>query len=317
MAAPRFHGIIPPLVTPLDEQGQVDLAGLERLVERLIAGGVHGLFVLGTTGEGPSLTQNLQQLVVSAVCDQASGRLPVLVGITNTVWAHSLEVADAAFAAGAAAVVLAPPYYLPMTQAELIGYTERLVDRLPLPVMLYNMPSCCKTWFDVETVRRLSQHPQVLGLKDSSGDLSYLQRVVAKMSDRPDFALFVGPEEMLVAAMRVGAGGGVNGGASMFPRLYVQMYQAAVRGDWPEAERLQQLVLLVGQAMYSASEGPSRIIKGIKTGLELLGVCQDHMAEPFQRHDQRGRELIRQQWPRLRAALGTLASVAPEDARTR
>ncbi len=236
MAAPAFHGIIPPLVTPLDEQGQIDLVGLERLVERLIASGVHGLFVLGTTGEGPSLPQYAQQQVVAAVCDQVTGRLPVFVGITNTVWAHSIEIADAAYAAGAAAVVVAPPYYLPLTQSELISYIERLAERSPLPIMLYNMPGCCKTWFDVDTVRQLSSLPTVVGLKDSSGDLDYLQRVTRSVTSRPDFALFVGPEEILVSAMRLGAHGGVHGGANLFPRLYVQTYSAAACGDWTEAE---------------------------------------------------------------------------------
>jgi 4-hydroxy-tetrahydrodipicolinate synthase len=313
MGAPRFQGVIPPLVTPLDDQQQVDFSGLERLVERLIVGGVQGLFVVGTTGEGPSLTQSAQQQIVSAVCDQASGRLPVLVGITNTVFAHSLEIAEAAYAAGSSAVVLAPPYYLPLTQSELIGYTLRLVDRLPLPVMLYNMPGCCKTWFDVETVLRLSEVPEVLGLKDSSGDLDYLQRAIAAVSQRPDFAFFVGPEEILVEAMRLGAHGGVHGGANVFPRLYVAMYHAAAAGDWDEAERIQKLVLEFGTAIYSASEGPSRIIKGIKTALDLLGVCQDQMAEPLTRHLPEARKQIQKHLQQLQSQLGPLAKASLDD----
>jgi dihydrodipicolinate synthase/N-acetylneuraminate lyase len=309
MDSPPFHGIIPPLVTPLDERRQVDLGGLDRLVERLVTAPVHGLFVLGTTGEGPSLTQPAQQTVVSAVCDQVAGRLPVLVGITNPVVAHSLEIAEAAYSAGASAVVFAPPYYFPMSQAELLDYSQQLVARLPLPVMLYNMPGCCKTWFDVETVGQLSQIPQVLGLKDSSGDLDFLKCVVERVAERNDFALFVGPEEILVSAMRIGAHGGVHGGANMFPRLYTEMYRTAAVGDWSEAERLQQAVLTVSQSIYTASEGPSRIIKGIKTVLDLLGICSDQMAEPFRRHDESSREQIRIHLDRLLAELGTLAQV--------
>jgi 4-hydroxy-tetrahydrodipicolinate synthase len=303
---PVFHGIIPPLVTPLDEHRQIDLAGLERLVERLVAAPVHGLFVLGTTGEGPSLTQAAQQQIVSAVCDQVAGRLPVLVGITNTVVAHSLEIAEAAYSAGAAAVVVAPPYYLPMTQAELLEYSQQLVARLPLPVMLYNMPSCCKTWFEVETVGRLSQMPQVLGLKDSSGDLDFLRRVVKRVAGRSDFALFVGPEEMLVQAMQAGAHGGVHGGANMFPQLYTEMYRTAAAGEWSEAVRLQELVLAVSQAVYTASDGPSRIIKGIKSVLDRLGICTDQMAEPFQRHDDTARQMIHNRLTPLLAELRRL-----------
>jgi 4-hydroxy-tetrahydrodipicolinate synthase len=307
MSAPAFQGIIPPLVTPLDDQQHLDFGGLERLVERLVGGGVHGLFILGTTGEGPSLPLTLQQQMIAAVCDQTSGRLPVFVGITNTVAAYSLEIAEAAYAAGATALVLAPPYYLTLTQTELFDYTTRLVDRLPLPLMLYNMPSCCKTWFDVETVCQLSRMPQVLGLKDSSGDLTYLRRVGAGLVQRPDFALFVGPEEILVEAMRVGAHGGVHGGANMFPRLYVSMYQAAASGNWQEADRLQQAVLSISQSIYTASDGPSAIIKGIKTALDLMGVCSDQLAEPLARHSASAREQIRDNLDRLMSQLGPLA----------
>ena len=285
MTSPAFHGIIPPLVTPLDEQGQVDLVGLERLVERLIDGKVQGLFVLGTTGEGPSLPQTAQQQVVSAVCDQVSGRLPVLVGITNTVWAHSLEVADAAYAAGAAAVVLAPPYYLPMTQAELLGYTQRLVDRSPLPVMLYNMPGCCKTWYEVETVCRLSELPRCLGVERQFGrfGLSAASRGRRRRS-RPDFALFVGPEEILVSAMRLGAHGGVHGGANMFPRLYVAdvpSCRAAAIGPKPN---------VCSNWCYTFRSPSTRSVKarrGSSRGSRRRWTCwasvRTHMAEPF--HD--------------------------------
>jgi 4-hydroxy-tetrahydrodipicolinate synthase len=261
---------------------------------------------LGTTGEGPSLPQSLQHQVVAAVCDQASGRLPVFVGITNTVVAYTLEIAEAAYAAGATALVLAPPYYLTLTQAELLDYTRQLIERLPLPLMLYNMPSCCKTWFEVETVGQLSQLPQVLGLKDSSGDLAYLQRVQSAVAQRPDFTLLVGPEEILVEAMRVGAHGGVHGGANLFPRLYVAIYQAGASGDWVEADRLHQAVRAISRSIYTASAGPSAIIKGIKTALDLLGVCPDQMAEPLVRHSASAREQIDHELDRLVRQFGPL-----------
>jgi 4-hydroxy-tetrahydrodipicolinate synthase len=286
MSGPAFRGIIPPLVTPLDEAGEVDVAAIARLVDRTIAGGVHGLFAVGTTGEGPSLTQRMRQEVVAAVGEQAAGRVPVLVGITDTVVSASIELAEAACAAGASAAVVAPPYYLAMTQAELIRYTERLVERIPLPLMLYNMPSCCKTWYEVESVKELAANPRIRGLKDSSGDLDYLQRVMKAVGDRTDFAWFVGPEEMLVQAMRHGAHGGVNGGANMFPSLYVQMYAAAADGNWTRAEALQQIVQGVSDGIYQASDGASRVVKGTKTALKLMGVCGDQMAEPFEKHSE-------------------------------
>ena len=286
MSQPSFVGIIPPIVTPLTDAGELDLQGLERLVERLIEGGVHGIFALGTTGEGPSLPMALRHQVVAAVCDQVAGRLPVLVGITDTIWDGSLEIADAAYSAGAAAVVLAPPYYLPMSQAELAGYTMRLADRLSLPMMLYNMPGCCKTWFDAATVEQLSHHQRIVGLKDSSGNLDYLRDVVQRFRDRPKFSILVGPEEMLVEAMAVGAHGGVNGGANIFPRLYASLYDAIRGGNAARAAELKSIVLEISATIYAQGDAPSRIIKGIKSALVALDVCSHAMAEPFEPHDQ-------------------------------
>ena len=109
-----------------------------------------------------------------------------------------------------------------------------------LPLVLYNMPQCTKIEYAVDTVRRASEIPNVIGLKDSSGDLGYLEQVIAGVSHRPDFGVLIGPEEQLVDGLRAGTWGGVNGGANLFPRLYVDTYEAARRGDWAEAERLQK-----------------------------------------------------------------------------
>ena len=209
-----IRGIVPPIVTPLVDQQQLDTPGLERLIERILSGGVAGVFVVGTTGEGPSLRHELRHQMVELVCDQVAGRVPVYVGITDTSFDESVELAERAYAAGAAAVVVAPPYYLPMSQPELIHYTQRLADACSLPMLLYNMPGCTKVWFEPATVRQLSDHPRIVGLKDSGGDLDYLEKTVQLCRHRPDFSILVGPEELLLQAMRRGAHGGVHGGAT-------------------------------------------------------------------------------------------------------
>src|SRR6188472_1642116 len=127
MRTPRFNGIIPPMVTPLRGVDELDVAGLERVIERLISGGVSGLFVLGTTGEGPSLSYRLRRELVDRVCKQVKNRVPVLVGITDTAFVESVDLARHAANAGAAAVVAAPPYYLPEGQPELEEYVDHLV----------------------------------------------------------------------------------------------------------------------------------------------------------------------------------------------
>src|ERR1041385_5174441 len=147
MKAP-LSGIVPPIVTPLRGRDEPEAAGLERLLEHIIAGGVSGLFILGTTGEGPSLSYRLRREFIERVCRQVNGRVAVLVGITDTAFMESLHLARHAAQWGADAVVAAPPYYLPEAQPELLEWIQHLVPELPLPLFLYNMPSLTKVSFE-------------------------------------------------------------------------------------------------------------------------------------------------------------------------
>ena len=194
MTAPRFEGIIPPLITPLKDRDTLDQDGLERLIEQMISGGVHGLFALGTTGEGPSLSYRLRTEVIQRVCKLVAGRIPVFISVTDTAFVESVRLSGVACDAGADAVVLATPYYFPPDQQELKKYVEHLVPELALPVMLYNMPSLTKVWFNIETIQALSSLDRILGIKDSSGDLDYFARLCALKADRPDWAFLMGPE---------------------------------------------------------------------------------------------------------------------------
>lgn len=287
------QGIIPPMVTPLRGPDTLDEAGLERLIRHILAGGVHGLFILGTTGEGPSISQRLRRRLIRRVCKEVGGRVPVLVGITDTSFTESLAVAKTAADAGAAAVVAAPPYYLSLGQAELLEYLRHLTARLPLPLMLYNMPSCTKTAFEPETVREAASIPRVVGFKDSSGSLDYFRRLVPITRERPGFPLFMGPEELLADALRMGGSGGVPGGANICPGLYTGLYRAVVAGDTARAEVLQRRVLALSASLYRLGQYASSYIKGIKCALSCLNVCDDFMAEPFHCFREPEREQVR------------------------
>ncbi len=146
-------GIIPPMVTPLLNRDTLDVRGLERLIEHVLAGGVHGLFILGTTGETPSLSHRIRHELIERVCAQVHGRVPILVGITDTSFVESVEIARKAEQVGAQALVLAPPYYFPAGQPELLEFLAHLVAELPLPLFLYNMPNRPQPAFDPQTVR--------------------------------------------------------------------------------------------------------------------------------------------------------------------
>ncbi|MDF1812366.1 MAG: dihydrodipicolinate synthase family protein [Verrucomicrobiales bacterium] len=278
----NLKGIVPPLITPLKDRDHLDHEGLERLVDHVITGGVSGIFILGTTGEAPSLSYALRRELIKKVCQQAAGRVPVLVGITDTAFVESVNLAKTAADCGADALVLTTPYYFPAGQTELSEYVSHLVPELPLPLMLYNMPALTKVWFEVETLRALSDNEKIVGVKDSSGDLEYFGDLVSLRKERPDWTFFVGPEHLLVDAVRLGADGGVNGGANVFPRLFVDTYQAAVENDTEKIATLQATIEAL-QGIYDIGKYASRHIKATKCALSLLGICDDFMAEPFNR----------------------------------
>lgn len=287
-----LRGIIPPMVTPLRERDVLDREGLERLIEHILAGGVHGLFILGTTGEGPSLAYRTRQQLIEATCEQVAGRVPVLVGITDSSFVESVNLAEFAADAGAQAVVLAPPFYYPISQGELENYVRRMASALPLPVFLYNMPSHTKVSFGVETLRRLIDHPNIAGLKDSSGEMVYFHEVLRVARQRPDFSLLIGPEQLLADAILLGGDGGVSGGANVFPKLYVDLYDAAAGGHLRQAQALHSQVMRVATTIYTVGKTPSRFINGIKCALACRGLCADLPADPLERFSDAQREQI-------------------------
>ncbi|MCC9608948.1 dihydrodipicolinate synthase family protein [Blastopirellula sp. JC732] len=287
----KFHGIIPPLVTPLLGNDQLDHAGLERLLEHVIEGGVHGLFILGSTGEAPSLSYRLRREVIDAVCRQTAGRFPVLVGVTDTAFIESIALAQHAADAGAAAVVLSTPYYFPAGQTELSSYVRNIVAELPLPLMLYNMPALTKVWFEIETLEKLSDLEGIVGLKDSSGDLDYFGKATGLKRLRPDWSVLIGPEALLPEAMQLGGDGGVNGGANVLPRLFVECYEAIVAGDSVKQAELHRRIVEF-QRIYEVGKYASKYIKATKCCLSLLKICDDCMAQPFHKFHAPEREKI-------------------------
>ena len=289
-----LSGIVPPLVTPLLDNETVDIESLERLIEHLIAGGVHGLFVLGTTGEEQSLSYKVRETMIRESCRINAGRLPILVCITDTSIVESIKLANVAKECGADGLVSAPPYYFATGQPELAQFYEELVPQLPLPVFLYNMPSHVKVSFAPTTVARLAKMPQVVGLKDSSANAVYFQSVMyAVRKVNPNFAMFCGPEEITGELVLMGADGGVNGGANMFPGLYVAMYNAAKAHDIKTLVSLQQRIMQISSTIYTVGNHGSSYLKGLKCACQQLGIINnDFVASPFYKFEQPERDKI-------------------------
>ncbi len=303
-----LRGVIPAMITPLEEQDRLDIAGLERLIEHILSGGVHGLFILGTTGEAPALSYRLRRELIERTCRQVGGRVPVLVGITDTSFTESVSLAAHAAHSGAQAVVVSAPYYFPAAQAEMLDYLVDLSRELPLPVFLYNAPTNTHHFFESSTVQRAAEIPNIAGLKDSSANMIYFHSVQELLKDRPDFTRLVGPEELMAEAVMLGGHGSMCGGANFFPRLYVDLYNAAAAGDLEKVLPLQKRVMEISTTIYRVGKYESSYLQGLKCAVSLMGICGDLMAEPFRPLGAQAREQVRKHL----LAMGVLAGGAPQ-----
>ena len=286
-----LNGIVPPLVTPLSARDELDTTGLQRLLDHVIDGGVAGVFILGTTGEAPSLSYRLRREMIEKTIQFVNRRVPVLVGVTDTAFVETVALAKHAADAGADAAVLTTPYYFPAGQTELTAYVQNIAPLIPLPLVLYNMPGMTKVWFEIETLRKLASIESIAGVKDSSGDLDYFADVCKLKSERPDWDVLIGPEALLVEAYAAGGDGGVNGGANVAPKLFVECFRALEHDDKTALKRTQETILEF-QQIYEIGKYASRHIKATKSALSLLGVCSDLPADPFNRFLQPEREQV-------------------------
>lgn len=276
----EFKGIIPPAVTPLTAERNLDVAGLERLIEHMITGGIHGIFILGTTGEGPAIGCKVQKDMVRESIRIVNGRLPVLVGISSAACQESVEQAQFAYECKANGVVAAPPCYFNLGEPELFDYYKYLAEESKLPLFVYNMPGMTKVYMKPALIKKLAEIPNIRGYKDSSANMPDFHEVLLNLKDREDFSIFVGPEELLGESVLFGADGGVAGGANLNPEIFVGMYNAALQGNISKMQEFQKKIYAQRQ-LYSLGSFQSSMIKGLKSALAHRGICQDHLAAPF------------------------------------
>lgn len=276
-----FQGIIPPMITPLNSDYSLDVPHAEKLIEHLISGEVHGIFILGTTGEFAGLSSDVKSDLIRLTCRQVKGRVPTLVGITDCSFVESLDLASIAKESGADALVAAAPFYMNIGQEELIFYYQKLADTVDLPLFLYDMPSHTKINIEIETAVELSKHPNIIGIKDSSGNLENFRALCSAFQDQPEFKIFVGPEEILANTLEMGGNGGVTGGANLFPKLYVALYDAFQKKETKTVQKLQDTILFLSENLYQNGTYRSSYLKGLKAAMAFEGLCQGNFAPPL------------------------------------
>ncbi|MEU9732783.1 dihydrodipicolinate synthase family protein [Streptomyces sp. NPDC048002] len=272
-------GVVPPVCTPLTPEREIDVPSLTRLVDHLTDGGVHGLFVLGSTSEAAFLTDRQRRLVVETVTRHVDGRLPVLAGIIDMTTPRMLDQAHAAATAGADAVVATAPFYAATHPAEIARHYRLLAAGSPVPVVAYDIPAAVHTKLPAAVLLELAAEGVLAGLKDSSGDLAGFREVVAGVRADPGitgFSLLTGSELFVDAALALGADGAVPGLANVDPHGYVRLDRLHRSGELGRARAEQErLCALFGMVRVGdpARTGPSASALGaFKAALHLRGV---------------------------------------------
>ncbi|RLM84248.1 dihydrodipicolinate synthase family protein [Halobellus sp. Atlit-38R] len=238
----NLAGTVVPMATPTRRSRRaVDDTALRKFTRGLVEAGVHGLFPGSSIGEFPSLTAAQNRQVIETVAEVADGRTNVLAGCCDTSVGAVLDKISSAEEAGADAAVVVSPYYLTTTQPGLERFFTTIADQSALPLLLYNIPPLTGNEIGIDLVGDLAEHDNIVGLKDTSGDLNYHYRAVSETPD--DFLVFQGATQLATASLGVGTDGLIAGPANVFPRVMTDLYEAYDRGDLVEAQRLMQTVV--------------------------------------------------------------------------
>ena len=278
----RLAGVLIALASPLRRDGSPDPAGIKRLIDHVIAGRVHGVLALGSTGETASLDEPARHAVLEAVVDAVRGRVPVLCGVAQPQLSAAIAEVEAATRLGAEAVLVAPPFYYPMSQSGLLDFYRGVAEASNVPVLLYNIPQFTKVVADAASVATLAREGVIKGIKDSSRDFEYFESVCIATREMPDFRIFTGSDTMLLASLAVGGAGTICGAGNIAPGWVVDIYDAYRRGDIDAArdgqDRLYRLVATVRDGVFPSA---------IKAALHFQGICEPWTAPPVSRLESR------------------------------
>jgi 4-hydroxy-tetrahydrodipicolinate synthase len=272
MSQPRFKGVLPALITPFRD-GEVDEAAFAALVERQIAGGVHGLVPVGTTGETSTLSHAEHARVVELCVQVARGRVPVIAGAGSNATAEAIELARHAKAVGANAALMVTPYYNRPSQEGLYRHYAAVNDAVDLPVLVYNVPSRTSVDISNETLARLARLPNIIGIKDATGDMA--RPSVQRLTCGPDWVMLSGDDTSALGYIAHGGHGCISVTSNVAPEACAAFSNACLQGDLAAARERQDRLIGLHRALFlDASPAPT------KFALAHLGLCAEESRLP-------------------------------------
>jgi 4-hydroxy-tetrahydrodipicolinate synthase len=297
----RIQGIIPPVATPMKDNEDLDIPRLKWFLDHLMKNGVHGIFVLGTNSECYALDEQEKQAVIATTVAHVNRRVPVFAGTGAETTREAIRITKMGEKEGADGVSVITPYFVTPSQQEIYDHYRRIAEHTALPVILYSNPSTCGgVRIEPETAARLAEIPNILAIKDSSGDLQNTIEIMRAVPDR--FSVLMGRDTLIFSALQMGARGAVPATGNVAPALVVEIYNSFVRGDMKAAREAQARLhpLRIALGLCTAPGG-------VKAALKMLGMPLGPCRSPVA-------GLSPEKAPKMKAALEA-AGLTPADGR--
>ncbi|MDU2063959.1 MAG: 4-hydroxy-tetrahydrodipicolinate synthase [Sporomusaceae bacterium] len=272
----EVKGVIPPLITPMDENEHLDTEALRRLIDHVIDGGVHGVFVLGSTGEFYGLSYEEKVKAVEVTMEQVNGRVPVYVGASAITTRECVQLAKLAKEYNAAAITVLTPMFITPNDTELYTHFKTIAEAVDIPNILYNNPEKTGVNMSAALIEKLADIPNIIGAKDTSGDMTLTSEYIRRTKDK-GFSIMAGRDTMILATLVYGGTGCVAGTANVVPSLVVEIYDKFMAGDLAGAldaqYRLAELRIAYGLGSFPVVP---------KDALNLMGLNVGHPIRPIQ-----------------------------------
>ncbi len=277
----RHRGIIVPMITPFTETGEIDEKSVIKLVDNFIDKGA-APFIFGTTGEASSIPMKKRGKIVKAIVDAVNGRGLVYAGISSNSFEESIEAAKEYSGYGADAAVAHLPSYYPLTPDHMLRYYETLADSIEGELLLYNITSTTHLSIPLNVVEKLSRHEKIAGLKDSERDIERLETAIELFKDREDFSHLIGWGAQCANGLLLGSDGLVPSTGNFIPGMFRELYDAAIRGDKAEAQKLQNETDEISR-VYQKDKILSQSLAALKLIMNEMGLCSPYVLPPLLR----------------------------------
>ena len=287
----KYRGVVVPMVTPVTKEGALDTDAVVRIIEFFAQSGVSPL-LMGTTGEGNSVSQADGLLFVETAVKAARQRITIYAGLTGNCFSEQLRQAEAYTKAGADVIVATLPTYYALTPEQMENYYRHLADAITGPLMLYNILATTHMSIPVDVIRRLADHPNIVGLKDSERDLERMAQCIEIAKGREDFCYFCGWAAQSAHSLELGGDGIVPSTGNYVPEMFQQLYEAAVAGDMTTANRLQDETNEIAK-IYQKDRMLGQSLTALKVMMQTKGLCEPWMLMPLTRLTEEEEKAIR------------------------